>query len=132
MKKDSKQRLFEVMKRVAPNFTGKALNEEIISTQDKMIEQEKNKDYLPITAPVGSPDDKLFTDIVSKGIDSHLEGFTKSKFEIKNALDGNRKIFNFHREELPILLRRLEELGTPESLQWKEDIEQYKDTPVFD
>ena len=131
MKKDSRQRLFEVMKRVAPDFTGKALNEEVLSTQDKQIEQEKNKDYLPITAPAGSPDDKLFTDIVSKGIDSHLEGFTKSKFEIKNSSLGNRRVFNFHRSEIPILLRRLEELGTPEALQWKEDIEKYQDTPVF-
>jgi hypothetical protein len=132
MKKDSKQRLFEVMKRVAPDFTGKALNEDIQSTQDKQIEQEKNKDYLPITAPAGSPDDKLFTQVVNQGIDSHLEGFTKSKFEIKNSSLGNRRVFNFHRSEIPILLRRLEEIGTPEALQWKEDIEQYKDTPVFD
>lgn len=131
MKKDSRQRLFEVMKRVAPDFTGKALNEEIESTQDKQIEQEKNRDYLPITAPVGSPDDQLFSEIIKQTTDANLEGFTKSKFEIKNALDGNRKIFNFHREEVPILLRRLEELGTPEALKWKEDIEKYQDTPVF-
>ena len=130
--KNSKQRLFEVMKRVAPDFTGKALNEEIQSTQDKQIEQEKNKDYLPITTPVGSPDDKLFTEVVNQGIDSHLEGFTKSKFEIKNSSLGNRRIFNFHRSELPVLLRRLEEIGSPEALQWKEDIENYQDTPAFD
>lgn len=41
MKKDSKQRLFEVMQRVAPNFTGKALNEEVGETpkslQDKIM-----------------------------------------------------------------------------------------------
>ena len=131
MKKDSKQRLFEVMKRVAPDFTGKVLNEEIQSTQDKQIEQEKNKDYLPITTPVGSPDDKLFTEVVNQGIDSHLEGFTKSKFEIKNSSLGNRRIFNFHRSELPILIRRLEEIGTEEAYQWARDIEDYKDTPVF-
>lgn len=126
MKKDSKQRLFEVMKRVAPNFTGKALNEEVTP------EQQQNKEFLPITTPVGSPDDKLFTEVINQGIDSHLEGFTKSKFEIKNSSLGNRRIFNFHRTEIPILLRRLEEIGTEEAFQWKDDIEKYQDTPVFD
>lgn len=29
MKKDNRQRLFEVMQRVAPNFSGKALNEDL-------------------------------------------------------------------------------------------------------
>jgi hypothetical protein len=131
MKKDSKQRLFEVMAKLDKTFKPK-LNEEIISTEDKLQQQEENKDFLPITAPVGSPDDKLFTDIVNQGIDSHLEGFTKSKFEIKNASNGNRRIFNFHRSELPILLRRLEEMGTPEAQQWKEDIKNYQSTPAFD
>jgi hypothetical protein len=132
MKKNSKERLFEVMKRVAPNFTGKALNEEVVSAEEKLAQQQQNKDYLPITTPVGSPDDKLFTEVINQGIDSHLEGFTKSKFEIKNSSLGNRRIFNFHRSEIPILLRRLEEIGTEEALQWKDDIENYKDTPVFD
>lgn len=131
MKTDSKQRLFEVMQRVAPGFTGKVLNEEITPTIDKYAEQQKNVDYLPITCPAGSPDDKLFTEVVNQGIDSHLQGFVKSKFEIKNASIGNRRVYNFHRTEIPILLRRLEEIGTDEALQWKEDIEHYGDTPAF-
>ena len=126
MKKDNKQRLFEVMQRLDKTFNPK-LNEVLESPEP----EETNPDFLPITTPVNSPDDKLFTEVVNQGIDSHLEGFTKSKFEIKNSSLGNRRIFNFHRSELPILLRRLEEIGTPEALQWKEDIEQYKDTPVF-
>jgi hypothetical protein len=125
MKRDDKKRLFEVMKRVAPNFTGSALNEEVVPEQ----QPQANKEFLPITTPIGSPDDKLFTDVVNQGIDSHLEGFTKSKFEIKNSSLGNRKIFNFHKSEIPILLRRLEEIGTEEAQQWARDIEEYKDTP---
>jgi hypothetical protein len=126
MKRNDKQRLFEVMQRLDKTFNPK-LNEMLESPE----EEQTNPDFLPITTPVGSPDDKLFTEVVNQGIDSHLEGFTKSKFEIKNSSLGNRRIFNFHRSELPILLRRLEEIGSPEALQWKEDIEQYKDTPVF-
>ena len=48
-----------------------------------------------------------------------------SKFEIKNASTGNRKVFNFHKSEIPILVRRLEELGTPEADQWADDIQNY-------
>ena len=110
------------MKRVAPNFTGNALNEEVVPEQQPQASGE----FLPITTPIGSPDDKLFTDVVSQGIDSHLEGFTKSKFEIKNSSLGNRKIFNFHKSEIPILIRRLEEIGTEEAQQWARDIEEYK------
>jgi hypothetical protein len=127
MKTYDKQRLFEVMQRLDKSFNPK-LNEGISNEKEEEV---TNPDFLPITTPVGSPDDKLFTEVVNQGIDSHLEGFTKSKFEIKNSSLGNRRIFNFHREEIPILLRRLEEIGTPEAQQWKEDIEQYKDTPIF-
>ena len=127
MKTYDKQRLFEVMQRLDKSFNPK-LNEDFNPVKE---EEETNPDFLPITTPVGSPDDKLFTEVVNQGIDSHLEGFVKSKFEIKNSSLGNRRIFNFHREEIPILLRRLEEIGTPEALQWKEDVEKYGDTPVF-
>ena len=52
--KDTKQRLFEVMKRVAPNFTGKALNESESdyeedrysrAPEDSMANQRKEKDW---------------------------------------------------------------------------------------
>lgn len=81
-------------------------------------------EFLPITTPLGSQDDKLFISVVNQGIDSHLEGFTKSKFETR---DG-RRIFNFNKSELPLLLRRLQELGTEEALSWKDDIENYDKT----
>lgn len=120
MKKFDKNRLFEVMGKLDGTFKQK-LNEEIIPEE----QLQENTEFLPITTPVGSPDDKLFTDVVNQGIDSHLEGFTKSKFEIKNASTGNRKVFNFHKSEIPILIRRLEEIGTEEAYQWARDIEDY-------
>jgi hypothetical protein len=115
MKKQiTKKRIFEVMSRLDKTFKPK-LNEGVESNE-----------YLPITTPLSSADDKLFTGIVNQGIDSHLEGFTQSKFDVR----GNRRIFNFHKSELPILLRRLEELGTEEALKWKDDIENYKEEPL--
>ena len=86
---------------------------------------EQNQDFLEITAPVGSEDDKLFVGVVNQGIDSHLEGFVKSKFDVKKGSLSNRRVFNFHKSELPILLRRLDDVGTEEALQWKTDIENY-------
>ena len=100
-------------------------NEPELSEEDNIEQPQEESEFLPITTPVGSPDDKLFTEVVNQGIDSHLEGFTKSKFEIKNASNGNRKIFNFHKSEIPILLRRLEEIGTEEAQQWADDIQNY-------
>lgn len=85
----------------------------------------RKDEFFPITTPVGSENDKLFTSIVNKGIDSHLEGFTKSIFQVQDGSLGKRRVFNFHKSELPILLRRLEEIGSEEALQWKNDIENY-------
>jgi len=113
MKKDSKQRLFEVMSRLDSNFKPKLNESNLLVTGEN--------EYFPITTPMGSNDDVLFTSIVNQGIDSHLEGFTKSNFDVS----GNRRIFNFHNSEIPILLRRLEEIGTDEALQWKDDIENF-------
>lgn len=123
MKKYNKQRLFEVMGRVDETFKP-SLNEN--EWEEISVTEQQDDNFLPISTPVGSLDDKLFTEIVKQGIDSSLEGFTKSKFEIKTGSLGNRKLFNFHKTEIPILLRRLDELGTEEAQQWKEDIENYE------
>ena len=112
---NGKQRLIEVMSRLDKTFKPK-LNEE--------FDQPVN-DFFPITTPIGSEDDKLFVEIVNQGIDSHLEGFTKSKFSVENTSIGKRRKFDFHKSELPILLRRLEELGTEDAFRWKTDIENY-------
>ncbi len=109
--KDSKSLLFEMMGKINSGNQFR-INENF---------QKESEDFFPITTPIGSDDDKLFINIINKGIDSHLEGFTKSIFSNKNG----RRIYNFHKTELPILLRRLEELGTDEALQWKDDIENY-------
>lgn len=110
---NGKQRLFEVLGRLDKTFKPK-LNENV-----------DGNEYFPITTPIGSQDDKLFVSIVNQGIDSHLEGFTKSKFTVQDSSLGKRRVFNFHKSEVPILLRRLEELGTEEALMWKDDIENY-------
>lgn len=80
------------------------------------------KEYLEITTPIGSHDFKLFKSVVNQGIDSHLEGFTKSKFD-PYMQDGQRRMcFNFHKSELPILLRRLEAMDDEEAYSWAQDI----------
>ena len=134
--KNAGQRLIEVMGRLDKTFKPK-LNEDISTSQDDQMEFRTDGEYLPITTPIGSEDDRMFVGIVNQGIDSHLEGFTKSQFGTKDTLIGKRRIFNFHKSELPILLRRLEELGTEEALQWKADIdnqdseESVDESPMF-
>ena len=144
---NTKQRLFEIMSRVDKTFKSQ-LNEDVNAGEpstpqenafkrkygDNWREKKAEHDskvtrtsdldsFLPITTPLGSADDKLFISVVNKGIDSHLEGFTKSNFSVR---DG-RRIYNFAISEIPILLRRLEEIGTDEALQWKSDIENHKE-----
>lgn len=85
---------------------------------------EIQSDFFQITTPVGSSDARLFTKIINQGIDSNLEGFTKSKFDTKQTTIGRRLVLDFHKNELPILLRRLEEEGTEQALSWVEDIKE--------
>lgn len=96
----------------------------------KEVMEQTESQFLPITVPISSREDsdmKLFTKVINQGIDSHLEGFTKSKFERK----GDRYILDFHKSEIPILVRRLEEIaeqtGDENALSWAEDIKNYKD-----
>jgi len=97
------------------------LNKKNIATKESV----QNDDFFEITTPIHSDDFNLFQEIVNKGIDSHLEGFVKSKFE-KN---GNRFIFNFHKSEVDILLRRLQEMWEASEddniYNWIEDIKNY-------
>ncbi len=67
------------------------------------------KDFFPIETPYDSKDYKVMTSIVNMGIDSNLEGFTKSKF-FKSPNFNNKFRFDFAVSELPILYRRMEEL----------------------
>lgn len=85
----------------------------------------EDDEFFEITAPVGSEDEKMFVGVVNQGIDSSLEAFTKSKFDVRQGSLGTRRVFNFHKSELPILLRRLRNLGTEEADSWANDIENY-------
>lgn len=79
--------------------------------------------FVPITIPTNNKSDlNLFYSVINQGIDSSLEGFTKSKFGVKHTSIGKRIVLNFHRDELPILIRRLEKIGTEEALNWAEDL----------
>ena len=81
-----------------------------------------NPDFLPITCPIGSDDFKTFVSIVDQGIDSHLEAFTLSRFGVQKGCE-NRFVFDFHKSELPLLMRRLSELEQTETIEmWIEDI----------
>ncbi len=81
-------------------------------------------EFLDIDCPVGSGDYKMFVGVINQGIDSHLEGFTKSKF-LPYLNDGQRRmLFGFHKSELPILLRRLDELENEDADSWASDIRQ--------
>ena len=81
---------------------------------------------LNITCHISSDDAKLFKRVIDMGIDAHLEAFTRSTFNVIDHL-GFPKVrldMNFDASEVPILIRRLEEIGTEESLQWVEDIKE--------
>lgn len=75
-----------------------------------------------ITCRLGGSDYKLFVAVINQGIDSHLEGFTKSTFSQRSG--DSRLVMRFDVSELPILLRRLREVDTEEARQWVDDIEE--------
>lgn len=81
-----------------------------------------------ITCYQASKDAEMFTKIINQGIDSHLEAFTKSQFYVKDArMQDARLWLNFHPDELPILIRRLEEFGTEQAETWANDIREHHD-----
>lgn len=87
--------------------------------------------FIEIEVNPNSKDFKIFKSVVNQGIDSHLEGFTKSKFGYRNYESiGKKAYFNFHKSEKDILLRRLQEMfdetGDFEIQSWIDDIENYE------
>lgn len=76
---------------------------------------------LDISVLINSNDFELFKKIIGKGIDSRLEGFTKSKFYKK----GHRCYLDIDDSEIQILVRRLLEENTFEADLWAEDIIDY-------
>lgn len=105
------------------NRDGVNRTEKSYNTMKEPIKEADSNEYLEITTPIGSEDDKLFVGIVNQGIDSHLEGFTKSKFDVEDRGNGKRRIFNFHTSEIPILIRRLEDESSEEAEMWARDIQ---------
>lgn len=74
--------------------------------------------FIEIICPIGGRTAKAIIAVVNQGIDPHLEAFTESKFSRK----GMHHVFNFHVSELPLLVRRLEEMEEDESDMWAADI----------
>ena len=64
-----------------------------------------------ITVPLCTSDYDLFKGVIDQGIDSHLEAFTNSYFGEKMVNGQPRLVMDFHGKDIPILIRRLEELG---------------------
>lgn len=83
-----------------------------------------------ITTPLCTEDYILFKGIIEQGIDSHLEAFTESTFEEK-LVDGQpRLVMDFVGKDIPILIRRLEEIDVEdingmgeEASMWVADIQ---------
>lgn len=82
----------------------------------------ESDNFLMISTHIGGGDFRMFKDVINQGIDSHLEGFVKSTF----LKDGDRYELNFHNSELPILIRRLRDMGTDEAESWADDIENHE------
>jgi hypothetical protein len=81
-----------------------------------------DSNFIEIETPIGGFDYKLFKKIVDAGIDSHLNAFTKSKFGNRNYDSKQVAFFNFHIDEKPILIQRLEDLYNNE----------FKDQRIYD
>jgi len=75
--------------------------------------------HLIIHCSIYSRDYKMFREVINRGIDSHLEGFTKSEFKViseDNYDHVSRTLdMKFHPDEIHILVRRLEELEEKKS-----------------
>ena len=81
---------------------------------------------MKITTPEGSRDDNWFIELWNQGIDSHLEAFTKSEVYLQDTSHGRRKVYEFHPDEMHILIRRIEdELDTKQT--WLNDIIEYQE-----
>lgn len=83
-------------------------------------------EFFPIETPYSSEEYNILKQVVNMGIDSHLEGFVKSKF-MKSPSFNNKYRWEFDYSELPILYRRLQELyektGNEDYYNYKTDIQ---------
>lgn len=67
-------------------------------------------------------DAKIMQRIVNQGIDSRLEGFTKSNFEWDESSYISRLKCEIHPDEMQILIRRLLEDESEEAEEWADVI----------
>ena len=65
---------------------------------------------------------EMVKEVVNMGIDSRLEGFTQSTFEITNDKFVTRLECKIHPDEMQILIRRLLEFEVYESDEFADDI----------
>lgn len=80
----------------------------------------EDQDFFVITTPYGwGRDFYLLERVINMGIDSRLEGFTRSSFrkEPDPQLICNRLVCNFHVSELQILIKRLVEISEDQYIQ---------------
>lgn len=76
---------------------------------------------LELSVSMGTADYKPIIAVINQGIDSRLEGFTKSIFTV----NGSRLTAAFDPGEVQILMRRLWELaenGDESAYDWEDDI----------
>jgi len=115
------------IKQIKKVKTGKTMGGKNVLKGNISTKESIDNDFFEISVYVGSDDYKIFKDIIDQGIDSHLEGFTKSKFDYKP--NEHRYYLNFHKSELDILLRRLQEMWEASEddnvYQWIDDIKNY-------
>lgn len=83
-------------------------------------------EFFTLSFLIGSDDFNTIVTVVNQGIDSRLEGFTKSSLVTSGKHIGKFPIYylhcNFHSSELQILLRRLLELETESAEMLADDI----------
>lgn len=115
------------LKKIKKFKTGKPIGGKNALSGKIATHESIDNDFFEISVYAGSDDYKIFKEIIDQGIDSHLEGFTKSKFDYKP--EEHRYYLNFHKSELDILLRRLQEMWEASEddtiYQWIEDIKNY-------
>ena len=99
------------MKKAQESYSYGTTPDEVIKT--KALEQTPSGYNMHIK---NAEEWKMIAEAVNQGIDAHLEGFTRSKFDNKTGQ------ITIHPEELHILLRRLADLDTDNAISLRTDI----------
>lgn len=95
--------------------------------------KEKQKPIdIDISTSLFGDDYELFKSVIEQGIDAHLEGFTESSFDEKIVNGQHRLVMKFVGKDIPILIRRLNDVGSEESMLWASDIKECHDTDEDD